>query len=64
MSPVLKHFITPIPLEYAIEDIMFFEHVPRSEARELVKIYLKLGILLANEYNDGLRPIIRIHSAF
>ncbi len=61
MSPVLKHFITPTPLEYAVEDIEFFDHIPKSKAREMVKMYLKLGVLVAGEYYDGVKPIIRIH---
>lgn len=61
MSPVLRHFITPVPLEYAIEDIEFFECISKQKIREMIKMYLKLGVLVAEEYNDGVKPVIRIH---
>ena len=60
MSLVLKRFITPLPIEYAVEDIEFFHGIPQSVARKVIKMYLKLGILIADEYNDGVKPVVRI----
>lgn len=60
MSFILKHFPSPLPLEYAVEDIEFFQRIPKTTAREMIKMYLKLGILVAEEYNDGVKPVIRI----
>lgn len=64
MSPVLKHFVIPIPLEYAVEDIEYFERISRQEIREMVKMYLKLGVLVAEEHNDGAKPVIRIRCGY
>ncbi len=64
MSPVLKHFIIPIPLEYAVEDIEFFEKISRQEIREIIQLYFKLGVLVAEEHNDGIEPVIRIHCRY
>lgn len=60
MGKILSCFLWPIPMEYAIEDICFIYNMYANEAKAMVDMYMKLGILGAEECNDGIKPVVRI----